>query len=53
MVRKTHKGIVGKSNITVNNRPHIGPGIGFKELNLTTGKEIARAAKMADKKLEK
>jgi len=52
LVRKTHKGIVGKSNITLNNRPHIGPGIGFKELNLTTGKEIAQAAKMADKKLE-
>ncbi len=52
MVRKTHKGIVGKSNITLNNRPHIGPGIGFKERSLTSGKEIAQAAKMADKRLD-
>lgn len=52
MVRKTHKGIVGKTNITVNNHPHIGPGIGFKELNLATGKEIAQAAKKADKKFK-
>ena len=52
MVRKTHKGTVGKTNITQNNRPHIGPGIGFKELNLTTGKEIAEASKTVDKNFE-
>jgi len=53
LVRKTHKGIVGKTNITMKNRPHIGPGIGFKELNLTNGKEIAKASKMADKEFQK
>lgn len=49
MVRKTHKGIVGKTNVTENSRPHIGPGIGFKEMNLTSGKEISKASEKADK----
>jgi hypothetical protein len=52
MVRKTHKGIMGKANITIKNRPHIGPGIGFKEMNLVTGEEIAQAAKAEDIKLD-
>lgn len=53
MVRKSHKGIVGKGNISINTRPHIGPGIGFKEMNLTNGVEIANAAKREDKEFKK
>lgn len=53
MVRKTHKGIIGKSNLTTRNRPHIGPGIGFKEMNLTNGEEIAEAARKSDKHFNK
>ena len=52
MVRKTHKGIMGKTKITDKNRPHIGPGIGFKEMNLGTGDQIEQAAKSQDKKLD-
>ncbi|MBZ4686723.1 MAG: hypothetical protein JG764_356 [Clostridiales bacterium] len=43
MTRKTKKGIIGKARITAKKRPDIGPGIGFQELGLTTGEEIAEA----------
>lgn len=51
MTRKNMKGIIGKADPTLMRRPKIGPGIGYKEMNLTTGKEIKKAAEKEDLKL--
>ncbi|MFZ5352842.1 MAG: hypothetical protein ACOZCL_08980 [Bacillota bacterium] len=40
MTRKNMKGIVGKKNPTMNERKKVGPGISFKDENLTTSAEI-------------
>lgn len=53
MTRKTHKGIVGKTMITGKNKPDIGQGISFTEMNLTNGDDIEKAARQADKRPEK
>ncbi|KKM12804.1 hypothetical protein SY88_01630 [Clostridiales bacterium PH28_bin88] len=51
MVRKTHKGIMGKEMITRSSKPRIGPGIGFQEMDLRTGEEIEKAVKREDRQL--
>lgn len=43
MTRKSKKGIVGKAIPSPSQRPEVGPGIGFKEHDLRTGKEIEEA----------
>ena len=48
MVRKSKKGIVGKSNPTSSHRYKVGPGIDFVQDNLTNGYEISQAARNAE-----
>lgn len=48
MTRKTKRGIMGKTTITRRGRPRIGPGIGFHEMGLTSGREIKAAARQSD-----
>lgn len=53
MTRKSHKGIVGKAGslqATKNHRYKTGEGIGFKEENLTSSKEIEEFLKETDKR---
>lgn len=54
MVRKSKKGIVGKSTPTMHHRYRIGPGTDFVQENLTNGYEISKAVRNAkiDKGLE-
>lgn len=49
MVRKTHKGIMGKEMIIRTTKPRIGPGIGFQEMDLRTGEQIEQAVKREDR----
>lgn len=44
------RGIVGKTEPSPSKRPKIGPGISFTDMNLTSGKEIKKAAKEKDLK---
>lgn len=48
MVRKSKKGIVGKSDPTSSHRYKVGPGIDFAKHNLTNGSEIAQSNLNAD-----
>lgn len=52
MTRKSHKGIVGKAGsleATKRHRYKTGAGIGFKEENLTSSKEIEENLKEINK----